>query len=113
MKPHEIHRRILQQYGDVCIVYRKVYKWVHTFENGCTSICDESKRQSLEWWHTLSPSKKKFKFQPFDGKVLLMLFWDMNGPLVEHYHKKGETVNSARYSTLLEDELKPAIQSRR
>jgi histone-lysine N-methyltransferase SETMAR len=214
---------MLQQYGDACIVERKVYKWVDAFKNGRTSICDEqrpgrpstsvtdenvgradalirenrrisvedlsseldvsigsahkivtdvlkyhklcarwvprmltdehkmnrvqtsttflaryndegedflarivtgdetwvhhyepeSKRQSLEWRHTFSPSKKKFKSQPSSGKVLFTLFWDMNGPIVEHYQKKGETVNSARYSTLLEDELKPAIRSRR
>ncbi|BFZ02563.1 hypothetical protein BsWGS_05602 [Bradybaena similaris] len=47
------------------------------------------------------------------GKVLLTLFSVMNDPLVEHYLKKrGETVNSARYTTFFEDELKPAIRSR-
>jgi histone-lysine N-methyltransferase SETMAR len=37
----------------------------------------------------------------------------MNGPFLEHYREKGETVNSANYSTMLEEKLKPAIRSRR
>jgi hypothetical protein len=44
---------------------------------------------------------------------MLTLFWDMNGPILEHYQEKGETVNSARYSTMLEEELKSAIRSLR
>jgi hypothetical protein len=30
------------------------------------------------------------------GKLMLTLFWDMNGPIPEHYQEKGETVNSVR-----------------
>jgi hypothetical protein len=41
------------------------------------------------------------------------LFWDINGPILEHYQEKQETVNSVRYSTMLEEKLKPAIRSRR
>jgi histone-lysine N-methyltransferase SETMAR len=79
--------------------------WVHYYE-------PESKRQSMEWQHTPSPAMKKFKSAPSAGKLMLTLFWDMNGPLLEHYQQKGETVNSVRYSTMLEEKLKPAICSR-
>jgi hypothetical protein len=35
----------------------------------------------------------------------------MNGPILEHYQEKGETVDSTRYSTIQEEKLKPAIHS--
>jgi hypothetical protein len=35
----------------------------------------------------------------------------MNGPVLELYQEKGETVNSVRYSTTLEEKLKPAIRN--
>jgi hypothetical protein len=44
---------------------------------------------------------------------MLALFWDISGPIHEHYQQKGKTVNSARYSTMLEEEVKPVIRSRR
>jgi [histone H3]-lysine36 N-dimethyltransferase SETMAR len=80
--------------------------WVHHYE-------PETKRQSMEWKHPNSPSKKKFKTQPSAGKVMLTVFWDSQGPILEHYMEQGTTVNSARYSEMLIDELKPAIRSKR
>jgi hypothetical protein len=35
----------------------------------------------------------------------------MNGPLLEHYQEKGETVNSVRYNTMMEETPEPAIPS--
>jgi hypothetical protein len=35
----------------------------------------------------------------------------MNGPILEHYQEKGETVNSVQYTTL-EEKLEPEIHSR-
>jgi histone-lysine N-methyltransferase SETMAR len=67
----------------------------------------------MEWRHTFSPAKKKFKSAPSVGKLMLTLFWFMNGPILEHHQEKGETDNSVRYSAVLEEELKPAIRSRR
>jgi hypothetical protein len=78
--------------------------WVHYYES-------ESKRQSTEWPYTSSPAKKKFKLAPTAGTLMLTLFWDMNGPILKHYQEKEETVNSVRYSTTLEEKLKPAIRS--
>ena len=39
----------------------------------------EMKRQSLEWHHTQSPRKKKFKTTPSAGKLMFTVFWDMDG----------------------------------
>jgi len=80
--------------------------WVHHF-------APESKRQSMEWKHPGSPVKKKFKSQPSAGKVLLTIFWDSQGVILEHYLERGATVNSVRYSEMLSTELKPAIRTKR
>ena len=44
---------------------------------------------------------------------MLTVFWDSQGPVVEHYQERGTTINSAWYSEMLTDRLKPAIRSRR
>lgn len=80
--------------------------WVHHFS-------PESKRQSMEWKHPGSPVKKKFKRQPSAGKVMLTIFWDSQGVIMEHYLERGATVNSVRYSEMLSTELKPAIRTKR
>ena len=73
----------------------------------------ESKRQSMEWNHPGSPAKKKFKTQPSAGKVMLTDFRDSKGPILEDYLEKGRTTNSARYSDLLANNLKPAVRTKR
>jgi hypothetical protein len=45
------------------------------------------------------------------GKVMLMLFWDHQGPLVEQYMSKGTTVTSALYCNLRNHPI-PAIRLR-
>jgi len=47
------------------------------------------------------------------GKVMLTLFWDSKGPILEDYLEKGRTINSARYSDLLANNLKPAVHTKR
>ena len=68
--------------------------WVHHYD-------PESKRQSMEWRHPSSPVQKKFKRQPSAKKVMLMLFWDMHGPILVHFQAHGQTVNSANYCAML------------
>jgi len=80
--------------------------WVYHYE-------PESKRQSLQWKHPSSPVNKKFKTQASAGKVMLTIFWDVNGPILVHFQEKGQPVTSARYSDMLVNELKPAIRSKR
>ena len=77
--------------------------WVYQYE-------PESKRQSMEWKHTDSPVKKKFKVQWSVGKVMLTVFLDMNGPVLTSF--QSHTVNSTTYCGLL-DELHCCIKSRR
>jgi histone-lysine N-methyltransferase SETMAR len=80
--------------------------WVYHYE-------PENKRQSMQWKHPSSPANKKFKTQASAGKIMLTVFWDVNGPILVHFQEKGQTVTSARYSDMLVNELKPAILSKR
>ena len=79
--------------------------WVRHYE-------PERKRQSMEWKHPQSPCKKKFKTQPSAGKLMLTVFWNSQGPVLEHYQERGTTINSARYSEMLTDKLKSAFRSK-
>jgi hypothetical protein len=40
---------------------------------------------------------KKFKSQPSPGKIMLTLFWDMEGAILVHFTAKGETVDRFPY----------------
>ncbi|PNF17441.1 hypothetical protein B7P43_G02956 [Cryptotermes secundus] len=60
----------------LCIV-RGDESWFHHFE-------PETKRQSMEWHHLHSPSKKKAKTVPSAAKVMGTVFWDAYCP---HYPK--------------------------
>jgi len=80
--------------------------WVHLYD-------PESKRQSLDWRHPSSPAQKKFKRHPSTKEVMLTLFWDMHGPILVNFQAHGQTVNSANYCALLQNELKPAICKKR
>ena len=79
--------------------------WVFHYE-------PESKRQSLEWKHVTSPMKKKFKSQRTTHKVMLTVFWNMEGPLTPDFKSQGTRVNSANYCELL-DKVKEDIRNKR
>jgi hypothetical protein len=70
--------------------------WVHHYQ-------PKWKRASVQWRHPSSPSTKKFKVtsMPSAGKVMLTMFWDYQGTWLAHFHKCGESVNSASYSKVL------------
>ena len=44
---------------------------------------------------------------------MFRVFWDSQGPVLEHYQEKDTIINSVRYSEMLTDMLKPAIRSKR
>jgi len=76
--------------------------WVYHYE-------PESKIQSMQWNHPSSPATKKFRTQASTGKVMLTIFWDVNGPMSVHFQGKVQNVTSAQYSHILVNEMKPAI----
>ena len=80
--------------------------WIHHYE-------PESKRNSMTWKHPDSPVPKKFKTKPSVGEILLTVFRDCRGPLIEHYLERGSTVTSHSYCEMLRDDLRPAIRTKR
>jgi hypothetical protein len=72
----------------------------------------ETKRASKEWQHSTSPKPKKFRAAQSAGKLMLMLFWNCKGPILEHYMPTHCTVNSESYCDLLQNHFKPAIRSK-
>jgi hypothetical protein len=61
----------------------------------------ETKQQSTEWRHSVSPRLKKFRVQKSAGKVLALIFWDQDGILLIDYPPKGLIINAEFYSFLL------------
>ena len=51
----------------------------------------------MEYRHKGSPTPKKFKVCASAGKVMLTLFFDVNGVVHTEFLPKGTTVNSERY----------------
>lgn len=75
-------------------------------------VTPESKQQSMEWRHTDSPKKKKFKTSMSAQKILCTVFWDRKGVLLVEFLPRGETINAARYCETLK-KLRRAIQNKR
>ena len=46
-------------------------------------------------------------------KVMLTLFWDERGVILEHYMPRGNTVTSTTYADLLKNHLHPAVKPKR
>lgn len=72
----------------------------------------ESKRQSMQWRHTHSPSAKKCKTQQSAQKIMASVFWDRKGLLLIEFLERGETINAARYCETMK-KLRRAIKNKR
>jgi hypothetical protein len=48
-----------------------------------------------------SPSTKKFMVTPSAEKVMLTVFWDSQGVLLDHFQKRGRNVNCASHYEVL------------
>ena len=89
-----ITSELLQRYrheGDdflLCIVTSDE-SWFHHFE-------PETKRQSMEWHHLPSPSKKKAKTVPSAAKVMGTVFCDAEGLILAEFLEPGQTITAAR-----------------
>jgi hypothetical protein len=45
----------------------------------------------MQWKDPSSPVAKKFKTQASTGKLMLTIFWDFQGPILETYLECGTT----------------------
>ena len=72
----------------------------------------ESKQQSMDWRHTSSPTKTKFKQTTSTRKIMCSVFWDRKGFLLVDFVPQGSTINAGVYCDTLQ-KLHCAIQSKR
>jgi len=64
--------------------------------------CDpETKQQSSECQHSISPHPKKFRVQKSNEKVLASIFGGQDSILLIDYLPKGQTINMEYYLSLL------------
>jgi len=88
----------------------------HAWKCAC-NFCRDVKKEKL-FCNRLSQEMKygcttvNLQSVPSAGKVMLVLFWDFNGPILEHFQVCGQTVNKAQYCAMLEVELKPTVHSK-
>ena len=64
--------------------------WFHHFD-------PETKRQSMEWHHLDSPTKKKPKAMPSAKKIMGTVFWNAEGCILVEFLEPGKTTNAACY----------------
>jgi len=76
--------------------------YYHRWWNVCAPLwmCKQTPKHGVETHHP-SPRMMKFKSVHSASKVLLTLFWDFNGPILQHYQDCGQMVNSAWYCAML------------
>ena len=81
------------------------------YKHGSTT---KSLEANASVWNGKTPNfhKKKLKSQLSAGKVILTVFWNSQGPVLQQYLEKGSTVNSGSYNEMLSNELKLAIRSK-
>jgi hypothetical protein len=58
------------------------------------------------------PRTKKFMSVHSASEVMLTLFWDLIGPILEVCLDCGQSVSSTWYCAALDEELKPTIHSK-
>ena len=56
---------------------------------------------------------QKIQVSALCWKAYVEVFWDSQGPILEHYMEKGVTVTSVNYCNMLRNEVRPAIRSKR
>ena len=79
--------------------------WVHHFTL-------ETRKAPMEWRHTSSPARKKFKVAPSAGKVMATVFFGCEGVVCTEVMKKGTTINADAYCAILTS-LRNAIKNKK
>ncbi len=73
----------------------------------------ELKMQSTEYKHKNSPRQKKVRTEKSTRKMMLSVFWDSEGVILQEYLPKGTTINSERYIQTLKNLKKRLKRIRR
>jgi len=72
----------------------------------------ESKVESMQWRHALSPPPRKFRTLQSAGKFMATILWDSKGLLLIDYLPPKTTMNGQYYASLLL-KLRDAIKEKR
>ena len=80
--------------------------WIHFFE-------PESRQQSSVWKHPSSPSPTKALISKSAGKVMAIIFCDMQGIILNHFVPPKTIVTGNYYATVIKSELLPAMKRKR
>lgn len=120
--PHSLTEHQMQNRSQACARLLTMYRrhgrrvigriitgdetWVHHYE-------PESKRESMQWIEKGDPSPTKFKAKRSMGKVLYIVFWDVDGIILLHQVPAGQTVNAKYYSNCLLTSLASALRTKR
>ncbi|XP_015913054.2 histone-lysine N-methyltransferase SETMAR-like [Parasteatoda tepidariorum] len=81
-------------------------------ETWCHHYLPERKRNSMQWKHASSPPPKKFKAVQSADKVLLTVFFDVQGPLLVEFLEYRKTINYNAYCETLR-RLRRSIKNKR
>lgn len=96
--------------------YHEDPAFLHRIVTGDESWCHhyepETKRDSMQWKHVSSPPSQKFKGVASAGKVLLTVFFDVQGPLLVEFLEHRRTINSDVYCETLRS-LRRSIKNKR
>ena len=80
--------------------------WIQFFE-------PENKQQSSVWKHPSSPSPTKALISKSAGKVMAIIFCDIQSLILNHFAPPKTTVTGNYYATVIKSELLPAIKRKR
>ncbi|GFW76601.1 mariner Mos1 transposase [Trichonephila clavipes] len=70
-------------------------------ETWCHHYKPETKRDSMQWKHASSPPPKMFRALKSAGKVLLTVFFDVQGPLLVEFLEHRKSIDSDVYCEAL------------
>ena len=68
--------------------------------------------KSIQWKHSGSLAHKKFKRDYSAGKVMALIFWEIQGTIMIEYIEQGRMINGAYYIAKLR-RLRQAIARKR
>jgi hypothetical protein len=65
----------------------------------------------MEWKNTVITQDQEIQKHAFVGKVTLTLSSEFNGPILQHYQNRGQTISNARYCAMFEEGFKPPFDA--
>ena len=67
----------------------------------------------MQWLKPNEPSPTKYRTEKSKSKAHAIVFWDAQGVILVHMVDIGCTINAEYYANVLEEELAPAIRTKR